>query len=202
MEICPRCKHKPRLFKRHDVRQRRFLVAVERLIVEVISFLVRMKCSYCGRTFTEYPPFARPYKRFVSDEIMERSLRYLQEDTMTYKRAACKPGTSEIYGRSPPLPIYYPDSDTSRQLAPSTVHRWITTLSVLDKTLQAAVSLLLEKGDDMHRQVVDVAARKYRSEARKRCLQDALRLFHCEARFRVVFNRSIFPELATRYCWQ
>jgi hypothetical protein len=186
------------------VRQRRFLVAVERLIVEVMSFLVRMKCSYCGRTFTEYPPFALPYKRFVSDEIMERSLRYLQENTMTYKRAACKPSTSEIYGRSPPspLPIYYPDPDKPRQLAPSTVHRWITTLGALDKTLQAALSLLLEKGDDIHRQVLDVAVRKYRSQARKRCLQDCLRLFLCEARFRVVFNRSIFPELATSYCWQ
>jgi hypothetical protein len=64
------------------------------------------------------------------------------------------------------------------------------------------VSLLLEKGDTIHRQIVDITARKYRSQARKRCLQDCLRLFYCEARFHSVFGRSIFPELATGYCWQ
>jgi len=166
--------------------------------------LIRMKCSRCGKTFTDYPPFALPYKRFVSDEIMERSLRYLQQDTMTYERAACKLDTSQINGRSPPpsLPIYHPDLDKPRRLRPSTIHRWITTLGGLDKTLHTAMSLLLEKGDDIHRQVIDVAARKYRSQQRKMRLQDCLRLLHTNARYRIMFERSIFPHLAIGCCWQ
>ena len=192
-------------FKRHDVRQRRFLVIVERLIVEVLSFLVRMKCSRCGKTFTQYPPFALPYKRYVSQEIMERSLCYLQDDTMTYEWAAREQDTRDINERSPPrqpMPICDQDPGKARQLAPSTVYRWITTLGNLDKTLQAAISLLLEKGDDIHRQVVDVAAHKYRSQQRKILLQDCLRLFHADARYQILFERPIFPELAIRCCWQ
>ena len=55
---------------------------------------------------------------------------------------------------------------------------------------------------DEHRQVIDVAARKYRSQQRKIRLQDCLRLFHANARYRIVFERSIFPHLAIGCCWQ
>jgi len=180
-------------------------VVVGRLIVKVISMLVRMKCSLCGKTFTEYPPFALPYKRFVSQEIMERSLCYLQDDTMTYERAACEQDTSGTNERSPPrqpMPVFHQDQDEARRFAPSTVARWITTLGSLKNTLQAAMNLLLEKGSDIHRQAFDLPARKYRSHERKRLLQDCLMLFHTEARYRVLFGCSIFPELAIRCCWQ
>ncbi len=169
----------------------------------MMALLVRMKCSSCGKTFTLYPPFALPYKRYVSPEIMGRSLRYLRDDTMTYRRATCELLFSQTNGRSPPrlaLPVFY-DSKPGG-LAPSTVHRWSTTLGRLKKTLQAATSLLLDKGADIHRQAVDIAARKYRSEQRKDRLQEALRLFQAEAYYQVLFGRSIFPHLAIRCCWQ
>lgn len=205
LEICPRCQEKPAVFKRHEARQRQFLVIVERLVVKVISCLVRRKCSSCGKTFTDYPPFALPYKRFVSPEITERALRYLQDNTMTYERAARQQDPGQTNGRSPPrqlMPVCHEDTGKGGQLAPSTVHRWITTLGSLKKILQAATSLLLESHADIHRQSFDVAARKYRSEQRRDLLQDCLRLFHTEARFRILFERSIFPELAIRCCWQ
>jgi len=181
------------------------MVIVGRLIVKVLSMLVRMKCSLCGKTFTQYPPFALPYKRFVSQEIMERSLRYLQDDTMSYERAACELDPGQTNGRSPPrqpMPICHKDAGQGRQLAASTVARWITTLGRLQKTLQAAMNLLLEKDADIHRQSLDVAAHKYRSQERKCLLQDCLRLFHADARYRILFTRSIFPELAIRNGWQ
>lgn len=189
------------------MRQRQFLVIVGRLIVKVLSMLVRMKCSRCGKTFTDYPRFALPYKRFVSHQIMERSLRYLQDDTISYERATCELDPGQTNGRSPPrqpLPVFYPDPEqaTSRGLAPSTVHRWITTLGSLKKILQAATSLLLDKDASIHRQAVDVAARKYRSVERKNRLQDTLRLFHAEAAYRAWFGCSIFPHLATSCLWQ
>ena len=205
MKICPRCEQKPDFFKRHDVRQRQFLVIVERLIVKVMSFLVRMKCSLCGKTFTQYPSFALPYKRYVSQQIMERTLSYLQDDTMTYERATLEQDTVATKGRSPPgqpMPVFHQDPGKAPRLAPCTVHRWVTTLGGLKNTLQAATHLLLEKDADIHRQAFDVLARKYRSRERKQLLQDCLRLFHAEARCRVLFGCSIFPELAIRCCWQ
>jgi hypothetical protein len=189
------------------VRQRQFLVIVGRLIVKVLSMLVRMKCSRCGKTFTEYPAFALPYKRFVTDQIMERSLTYLQNPTMTYQQATCELILSQANGRSPPrdpLPVFYPyqGKKTSKGLARSTVHRWITTLGSLKETLQAATSLLLDKHVDIHRQVVDVAACKYRSVERKILLQNTLKLFGTEAAYRAWFGCSIFPHLATRCLWR
>lgn len=205
VKICPRCEQQPDFFKRHDVRQRQFLVIVERLVVKTVSFLVRMKCTLCGKTFTEYPSFALPYKRYVSQEIMERALCYLQDDTMTYARAAMTQNTIATRGRSPPgrpLPIFHPDPGKASRLAASTIHRWVTTLGGLTKTLRAATNLLLEKDTDIHRLCVDVPARKYRSPQRRSLLQAVLRLFHAEARCQVLFNRSIFPDLAIRYGWQ
>jgi len=189
------------------VRPRQFLVVVGRLIVKVLSVLVRMKCSRCGKTFTEYPAFAMPYKRFVTDQIMERSLTYLQNPAMTYEQATCELIGIPANGRSPPrdpLPVFYPyqAKDTDKGLARSTIHRWITTLGSLGETLQAATSLLLDKGTNIHRQVVDVAARKYRSVERKILLQNTLKLFGAEAAYRVWFGCSIFPHLATRCLWR
>jgi len=205
LEICPRCENKPDTFKRHDVRQRSVLVMVERLIIKVMTWMVRRKCSLCGKTFTDYPPFALPYKRFVSQEILERSLRYLRDDTMTYERSTRELVLGQANGRAPPrrpLPIFYDDPGKAGRLAPSTVHRWISTLGSLPKTLQTAMSLLLEKDADIHRQSLDVPPRKYRSQERRRGLLDALRLLHAEGRFRTVFRCSIFPKLAISRCWQ
>jgi len=118
---------------------------------------------------------------------------------MTYERATYGQDTESPDERAPPMPIFYKDSEHG--LARSTVHRWITTLGSLQKTLQAAMSLLLEKGAGIHRQIVHVAARKYRSTERKNLLQDALRLIHAEAAYRATFRCSIFPHLATACAW-
>jgi len=187
------------------VRSRQFLVVVGRLIVKVLSMLVRMKCPCCGKTFTEYPAFALPYKRYVTDQIMERSLQYLQNPAMTYEQATLEQDTGQAKGRSPPrepMPACHEDTDTGSQLAPSTIHRWITTLGSLKETLQAATSLLLDKGADIHRHVVDVAARKYRSIERKILLQNTLKLFGAEAAYRAWFGCSIFPHLASGCLWR
>lgn len=176
---------------------------MERLIVKVMTWMVRRKCSLCGKTFTDYPPFALPYKRFVSPEIMERSWRYLQDDTMTYERATRELVPGQTNGRAPPrqsLPVFYDDKPGG--LVPSTVHRWITTLGSLQKTLQAVMHLLLEKDADIHRQFLDIPPRKYRSCQRRRCLQDAMGLLHANARFLILFKCSIFPKLAIRWCWR
>lgn len=169
-----------------------------------MTLLIRMKCSSCGKTFTLYPSFALPYKRYVSQQIIERSLQYLLDETMSYEHAARELDPDQPNGRAPPqrLPLYHEDPDRARQLASSTVHRWITTLGSLKKTLQMATCLLLERNVDSHRQAVDVAAHKYRSQQRKNRLRDALRLLHTDAAYRATFGCSIFPKLATGCLWQ
>lgn len=227
---CPRCLKKPPGFKRHDARQRQFRLVVERLVRIVLSMLVRMKCPLCGKTFTVYPPFAVRHKRFVKQDIMQRTTAYLQMPAITYQQAAAKrepePSNKRAFAHQP-MPIYYPPPQERREnpiqqegqdneaqdklqddkppeptLAPSTVHRWISSLASMKKTVQNATSLLLDKGSAIHRQEVDIPARKYRSEQRKNILQDALRLIYADAAYRVSFGASIFPDLATSSGWQ
>ena len=66
LSCCPHCGRAPEptlFFRRHALRQRKFLVIQGRYIHAVEGLLARWRCPFCRRTFTEYPPFALPFKR-------------------------------------------------------------------------------------------------------------------------------------------
>jgi len=192
---CPRCGEHPDFFNLHDVRERTFLVVVERLVRTILSLLPRWKCPLCGKTFTGYPPFAVRYKRYVRQTVMESGRRYVEEDRMTYREGV----------RKNDLPIFRDGEEEKiddRALAPSTLHRWITSLGSLAETLRAALELLGSKGSGIFRKVFPVSPRKYRTEGRKAILEDCLRLLLAEEEYRSLFGVSIFPRLATACLWQ
>jgi hypothetical protein len=194
---CPRCGRKPGRFTYHDQRRRTFLVIVGRLIRKVLSYLTRWKCSRCAKAFTFYPRFALRYKRYVRDAVVERSHRYLEEDPLTYRRAVL----------DDELPIFYdsevPGKIDERGLAPSTLHRWITTLGELRPILREALSLIRSKAPHSNflRLPPFIAPGKYRSMERKEILQDGLSLLRAEPVYRILFATSILPRLATRMAW-
>jgi len=70
LKTCPICKEAPDYFKPHDCRKRVFLVIVEWVVQKIESVLGRWKCPLCNHTFTYYPNFAIPYKRYVKDNIL------------------------------------------------------------------------------------------------------------------------------------
>lgn len=195
LDGCPRCEGHPDFFKIHDVRERTFLVVVERLVRTILSLLLRWKCPLCGKTFTDYPPFALRCKRYVRRTVVESGRRYVEEDRMTYREGVLKHG----------LPIFR-DCDEreidDRALAPSSLHRWITSLGSLAETLRAALGLLGSKGSGIFRKVFPVSPRKYRTEGRKAILEDCLRLLLAEEEYRSLFGVSIFPRLATACLWK
>jgi hypothetical protein len=207
IDTCPHCRQSPPCFHLHDVRPRRFLVVVERLVRTVLSLLVRWKCPLCSKTFTAYPSFALPYKRYVRPVIMEASQRYLDDDRLTYRQGVCQHDATDSRGSPPPgaaLPIFREGSGEAideRALAASTLHRWITTLGHFPQTLHAALRLLAGRDASLHRQVDPIPAAKYRSEARRVLLQDCLRLLRVQKPYRCLFGVSIFPRLATTHGW-
>ncbi|MCP4395355.1 MAG: hypothetical protein GY804_13975 [Alphaproteobacteria bacterium] len=71
---CHCCHHKPEVFKLHESRKRQFRLIVEDIVKVTVSFLLRWKCIDCGTTFTEYPSFALPHKRFVLTDIVDYSI--------------------------------------------------------------------------------------------------------------------------------
>jgi hypothetical protein len=187
---CPRCKVGSELFKIHAYRERRFLIIIEMLIKTAYCSLVRFGCPGCGKTFTHYPEFSVPHKHYTQPSITGFSERYVESDDMTYQKVV-------MVDNSVPG---YPQSDAT--LAPSTIHRWITTLERFDQTCRTALRFLLQEKPassicrDLARLIVP--RRKYKTENRKKQLIGCRQLVVIERVFLSIFKKSIFTKLATR----
>jgi hypothetical protein len=187
---CPRCSVDSSFFKVHSYRERRFLIIVEMLIKTVFCSLIRFRCPGCGKSFTSYPDFAIPHKHYTRQSLMGFAANYLESNDMTYQQAVMVDGSAPGY----------PQSDST--LAPSTIHRWTTTLSRLIKTCRTALLLLLQENpaSSICRDLVRIVIphRKFRTHQRKRQLISCRQLIIIEAVFKAAFNTSIFTKLATR----
>jgi hypothetical protein len=94
----------------------------------------------------------------------------------------------------------YPQNDAT--LAPSTIHRWITTLGCFTQTCRTALILLLQEnpGSSICRDLARliIPQRKYKTNRRKKQLTGCRQLVIIEAFFQAIFKTSIFTKLATR----
>lgn len=188
LPLCSRCQSDSKFFKVHAYRERCFLIIVEMIVRKIFCPLIRFKCPGCGKTVTFYPDFAIPHKRYTRQTIVGFSTTYLAPAT-TYKQALM------VEHEAPG----YPDLDAA--LAPSTVHRWITSLSQMPQICSKALDLLLQASVPTP-VCRDLAAwqperRKFRSERRKQQLIACRHLSIVEALFHVIFKTSIFTKLAT-----
>jgi hypothetical protein len=185
---CPRCSVESQFFKIHAYRERRFLIIIEMLINAAYCSLVRFRCPGCGKTFTDYPNFAIPHKHYTQLSITGFSANYVESDDMTYQQAVIVDGS--VPG--------YPQNDAT--LAPSTIHRWITTLGSFTQTCRTALILLLQENPvssicrDLARLIIP--QRKYKTNQRKKLLIGCRQLVIIEAFFQATFKTSIFTKLA------
>jgi hypothetical protein len=160
------------------------------LINAAFCTLIRFRCPGCGKTFTFYPDFAIPHKHYTRQSVMGFAGTYLQSDDITYQQAV-------MVDHSTPG---YPQNDAT--LAPSTIHRWITSLGRLTNTCRTALILLLQENPvssicrDLAR--IIVPQRKYKTNQRKKQLSGWRQLVVIEAFFQVTFKTSIFTKLAIR----
>ena len=94
----------------------------------------------------------------------------------------------------------YPHSDAT--LAPTTIHRWITTLSRFTQTCRTALLLLLQENpvSNICRNLarIIIPSRKYKTKQRKKQLVNCRQLMIVEAFFQATFKTSIFTKLAIR----
>lgn len=187
---CPRCNVESDYFKIHAFRERGFLVIVEMIIQTVFCTLIRFRCPGCGKTVTNYPDFAIPYKRYTRQTVTGFAGAYVGTQNPTYQNTVISCGTIPGYANS------------DRTLAPSTVHRWVTGLSGLTRTLRTALSLLLQDipASTLCRDLAQIVVPfgTYRSERRKSQLLRCRKLVTVAAFFQDAFNTSIFTKLATR----
>jgi len=92
----------------------------------------------------------------------------------------------------------YPQNDAT--LAPTTIHRWITTLSRFIQTCRTTLTLLLQENpvSSICRNLarVVIPQRKYKTKQRKKQLINCQQLMIVEAFFQATFKTSIFTKLA------
>ena len=187
---CPRCSVDSSFFKVHAYRERRFLIIIEMLIKAAYCSLVRFRCPGCGKTFTFYPDFAIPHKHYTRPTIIRFAGTYTESDPMTYQQAAMVDNSTPGYAQN------------DATLAPSTIHRWITTLGRFIHTCRTALILLLQQNPvsnicrDLARP--GIGQRKYKTNLRKKQLISCRQLLIIEAFFHATFKTSIFTKLATR----
>lgn len=184
---CPRCEAAPSDFKRHELRKRQFYVIVEQFVKVVFGLLIRWKCPCCKKTFTDYPDFAVPYKRYTIPTILAFSCRYTEYDQISYRQI-----TRET-------PIGYPGCES--QMEYSTVHRWIKSIGSYSDIIRKAQDLILQ--DDPLSNIcrclanLPITAKKYRSVERLVKLIGCRQFLKLEELYRLTFKVSIFPILAT-----
>jgi hypothetical protein len=158
------------------------------LIKAAYCSLLRFKCPGCGKTFTHYPDFAIPQKHYTRPTITGFSARYLNSEDITYRQALMV--DDSVPG--------YPQNDAT--LAPTTIHRWVTTLSRFIQTCRTALTLLLQENpvSSICRNLarVVIPQRKYKTKQRKKQLINCQQLMIVEAFFQATFKTSIFTKLA------
>ena len=181
---CPRCNLESLFFKLHAYRERRFLVIVDMLVKAVFCTLVRFRCTDCGKTITSYPDFAIPHKHYTRQTIEGLSRAYVQNDQKTYQDAVV------IDDAVPERPV------SSRALAPSSVHRWISTLAALFIAHQQSLKKSLQQSPaaqlGIHLGPIQIPEKKYKTSNRRYCLLRCRWFFKIQA----VFKKSVFTEFA------
>ena len=192
LDACPCCGARHAGFKRHGVRRRLFLVFADGMVRRVWSYLTRWKCPLCKRTFTLYPDFALPFKRYVLAFIRERCAAYAEDGARTYRDGVAEGGVA----------VSYEDADAGMALWPSTLWRWVGRLGGFPETVRQALHLIKQKDPStgVFRALGGIRIRegKYRSEARKAVLQRCRGLVIADRDYAPLFHGSIFPDLATR----
>jgi hypothetical protein len=164
------------------------------LIKAAYCSLVRFRCPGCGKTFTDYPDFAIPHKHYTRPTITGFSTSYVESENMTYQQAVMVDNSAPGYPES--------DSTDAPTLAPTTIHRWITTLGRFTQTCRTALILLLQENPvssicrDLAR--IIIPQRKYKTQHRKKQLVGCRQLLLIETLFKATFKTSIFTKLATR----
>ena len=117
-KCCPQCYSKPEIFKLHECRKRAFRCIAGNFVKVLITFLARWKCTECGKTFTSYPSFAAPHKRYTINDILNFRNKLIEDDQQTLYTAVTHEGS----------PIGYQEENEKNVdhfLAPSTVWRWM-----------------------------------------------------------------------------
>ncbi len=168
---CPHCGAAGGGFVRNGRRQRFFLEVCEGGIRKVSMSVPRWKCPQCRRSFTEYPEFALPFKRYTRRDILAFCEHYLRHEWSTYRDSVSEDGMPLFYPEKAPDSFWWKQADEDEvdpdtaapALSHTALYRWLTTLAKLE--LENRVSSRTRPSSRR------VSPNKFRSEERRRILE-------------------------------
>jgi len=194
---CIKCLENPDTYKLHECKKRNFRFICDSFVQTALSLLTRWKCPICKCTFTVYPSFALPYKRYVMIDIERLTNDYIKNN-QSYKQTVSNDNE----------PIGYKDHEgiiDERNLSKTTLWRWIGFFGNLEKTINGAFNLVRQKDSNcqIFRKAYPVSALKYQTSERKRIIQNTMKLFHINEFFqsKKFFGNSIFSSFAASCGW-
>jgi len=196
--ICIKCQGKPDSFKLHECRKRSFRFIAECFVYIVMSFLVRWKCPICKATFTDYPPFALPFKRYVVSDIEQLCSSYLDDPSATYRKCVSHEKSAIAYHSDH-------NAIDERQLSHSSLWRWVTFFGNMHERLASSLDLIHQKCPDpvFTRSLFmnPISRHKFHSQVRKIILQTAQNFLISQTLFETIFGTYCFPRFGTANGW-
>ena len=184
---CPKCQAFEE-FKRHATRERTFYLIVDGIIRTVIGVLIRWKCPTCDGTFTYYPDFALPYKRYILPDILPLVTRYINDPKTSYRG---------LFGNQS-----FMNEESNKCMSHSTIYHWITFLGCLVDLLHNALSRILrvDPFSSVMTQIarIHISPRKFRSDERKHVLLRCLQFLYVNDIHLKMFGRSLFHRLCNQ----
>ncbi len=162
LEHCPRCRSENATYKQHDCRTRELRYCDNYFVKTFLLTLFRWKCRVCEGTFTIYPAFLLPYKRFITPSIRVLCQKYLSMGESSYREIVHPEGSHYAYR-----------DDDNKELSHVSLWNWFKGLSSFTQYARKGIQLLFRAVPDcsIHRDVIPINPRKYRSDDRKHCLE-------------------------------
>lgn len=183
--LCVLCNSPGSNLSIHERRSRHIYIIDTGEVIDHLTLLSRLKCAVCKRTFTHYPDFIAPYKRYIPLQVLEMTERYREPHTGYRKSISWNFRT-----------ICWKNKD--RWFSHVTLWRWISGLA-RQQILKRILSLIRQRApsSDVFRRIVPVCPEKFRSLERKKILQRSFRLVDAVKEAVSIFGKTFFPRFET-----
>jgi hypothetical protein len=183
---CPCCFSEQATFKQHDCRTRELRYIASFWVKTFVLTLFRWKCCVCNETFTVYPQFLLPYKRFITPSMLLLCHNYLCQGEASYRDIA-HPDKSQ----------YAYQNNHSQEFSHVTIWNWFKGLFPFTKNIHKVIMLLFRADPNcsIHRELIPINSCKYRSEARKICLEQVEPVLRISQWKHHKINVSNFPTI-------
>jgi len=185
LSVCASCEAPGSNLSIHERRSRNVnaIDFAEGVVIAEKTLLGRIKCAVCKRTFTHYPDFLIAYKRYIPHQILDLAERYCKSGR-GYRKCILHQGYR---------PISRERDD--EWLSHVSLWRWVGFLGRQVKFLHKALDLIRQRSpsNNIFRRATPIPTEKYRSDKRKRDLEQAFRLIAANHEVAGIFGNLFSP---------